>query len=125
MFQTKEQDKTPEEKVSDMEIGNLPDKEFIVMIVKMIQDLRKRIDAQSKKIQEFLNKELKNINNQTDLKNKITGMKTVVEGINSRINETEEWLSELDRMVEITGMEQNQVKRMWSSHLGSAVNKPD
>ena len=108
-----------------MEIGNLPDKDFTVMIVKMIQDLRKRIDAQSKKIQEFLNKEFKNINNQTDLKNKITGMKTVVEGINSRINETEEWLSELDRMVEINGMEQNQVKRMWSSHLGSAVNKPD
>ena len=31
----------PEEKLSDMEIGNLHEKEFRVMIVKMIQELRK------------------------------------------------------------------------------------
>ena len=36
MFQMKEQDKTPEE-LSDVEIGNLPETEFRVMIVKMIQ----------------------------------------------------------------------------------------
>ena len=45
IFQTKEQDKTPEEQLSDVEIGNLPKKEFRVMIVKMIQKLRKRMDA--------------------------------------------------------------------------------
>ena len=28
MFQTKEQDKTPEEELSEMDIGNLPKKEF-------------------------------------------------------------------------------------------------
>ena len=36
----KEQGKTPEEQLSDMEIGNLPKKEFRVMIVKMIQELK-------------------------------------------------------------------------------------
>ena len=36
MFQTKEQDKTPKEQLSEVEIGNLPEKEFRVMIVKMI-----------------------------------------------------------------------------------------
>ena len=40
----KEQDKT--QQLSDVEIGNLPEKVFIVMIVKMIQELRKRTDAQ-------------------------------------------------------------------------------
>ena len=39
VFQMKEQDKTPEE-LSDVEIGNLPEKEFRVMIVKMIQKFR-------------------------------------------------------------------------------------
>ena len=34
----KEQDKIPEER-SDVKIGNLPKKEFRVMIVKMIQEL--------------------------------------------------------------------------------------
>ena len=43
VFQRKEQDKTRKEQVSEAEIGNLPEKEFRVMIVKMIQDLGKRI----------------------------------------------------------------------------------
>ena len=38
MFQTKEQDKTPKE-VSELEIGNLPKKEFRVVIIKMIKNL--------------------------------------------------------------------------------------
>ena len=41
-----------------MEIGNLPEKEFRVMIVKIIQDLRKRMEAQTKKIKEMFNKEV-------------------------------------------------------------------
>ena len=59
MFQMKEQDKTPEEQLSDMEIGNVPKKEFRVMIVKMIQELRKRMDTQSEKLQDVFKKELK------------------------------------------------------------------
>ena len=55
MFQTKEQDKTPEEELSKVEIGNLPKKEFRVVIKKMIKELGRRMDAQSKKL-EVLNK---------------------------------------------------------------------
>ena len=36
----KEQDKTPEKQLNEVETGNLPEKEFTIMIVKMIQDLR-------------------------------------------------------------------------------------
>ena len=44
-----------------MEIDNLPEKEFRIMIVKMIQDLGKRMEAQTKKIQEILkNKQMNN-----------------------------------------------------------------
>ena len=53
----KEQDKTPEDQLSEVETGNLPNKEFRVMIVKMIQELRKRKDAQSEKLQEHFSKE--------------------------------------------------------------------
>ena len=52
----KEQGKTPEEQPSEVEIGNLPEKEFRVMIVKMIQELGKRMDAQSEKLQEDFNR---------------------------------------------------------------------
>ena len=34
----KEQSKTPEKQLNEVEIGNLPEKEFRIMIVKMIQD---------------------------------------------------------------------------------------
>ena len=55
----KEQNKTPEEQVSGTEIDNVHKKEIRVMIIKMIQELGKRIDAQNKKLQAVFNKELK------------------------------------------------------------------
>lgn len=59
----------------------------------------------------FLNKELENIkNNEIELKNTITEMKSTLEGINSRLNE-EEWITELeDRVVEIIMAEQKRKK---------------
>ena len=47
------------------------------------------------------------------MNNTITEMKTTLEGINSRITEAEERISDLeDRMVEFTAVEQNKEKRM-------------
>ena len=42
MFQRKEKDEIPEKQLNEVEIGNLPKKEFRIMIVKMIQDLGKK-----------------------------------------------------------------------------------
>lgn len=43
MFQMEEQDKTSEKKnLTGTEISNFPDKEFKVMVVKMLTDLGKR-----------------------------------------------------------------------------------
>ena len=111
MSQTKEQDKTPEEQLSEVERGNLPEKEVTIIIVKMIQDLRKRMEAQIEKIQEIFNKDLEELKNkQTEMNNTITAMKYTLGGIN-RITEVEEWISGLeDRMVEITAVEQNKEK---------------
>ena len=58
MSQMKEQDKTPEEQLSKVKIGNLLEKEFRIMIVKMIQDLRKRMEARIEKMQKMFNKDL-------------------------------------------------------------------
>ena len=47
------------------------------------------------------------------MSNTITELKTTLEGINSRITETEEQINDLeDRMVEIIATEQNIEKRM-------------
>ena len=52
----KEQDKAPEKQLNEVEIGNLPEKDFRIMIVKMIQDLRKRMEAKIEKMQEMFNR---------------------------------------------------------------------
>ena len=41
MSHMKGQDKPPEKQLNEVEIGNPPEKEFRIMIVKMIQDLGK------------------------------------------------------------------------------------
>ena len=63
MYQMKEQDKTQEKQPNEVEIDNLPEKEFRIMIVKMIQDLGKRKEAKIEKTQEMLNKDLEELRN--------------------------------------------------------------
>ena len=46
-----------------MEIGNLPEKEFKIMTVKMIQDLGKRMEARIEKMKEMFNKDLEELMN--------------------------------------------------------------
>ena len=81
------------------------------MIVRMIQDLGKRMDTQIKK-EEMFKKNLEDLKNmQREMNNSISEMKYTLEGINSKIIEAEELTSEVkDRVVEITAMEKNTKK---------------
>ena len=63
MYQIQEQDKTPEKQLNEVEIGNLPEKEFRIMIVKMIQDFGNRMEAKIEKMQEMFNKDLDELRN--------------------------------------------------------------
>ena len=64
----KEQDKTPEKQLNEMEIGNLPEKEFRIMIMKVIQDLGKTMEAKIEKMQEMFSKDLEELENkQTEM----------------------------------------------------------
>ena len=67
-------------------MDNLPENEFKIMIVKMIQDLRNRMEI----MQEMFTKDLE------ELKNKQTEINNTLEGIDSRITEAEEWISDLE-----------------------------
>ena len=84
-------------------MDNLPENEFRIMIVKMIQDLRNRMEI----MQEMFTKDLE------ELKNKQTEIYKTLEGISSRIIEAEERINDLeDTMVKITATEQNIEKRI-------------
>ena len=105
----KEQTRNTEVQINEEEIGKPPEKEFRIMIVKMIKNLENKME----KIQESINKHLEELKNKhTETNNTITEIKDTLEGINSRISEAEERLSELeDKMVKITSEEQNKVKK--------------
>ena len=108
--QVKEQDKCPPNQTKEEEIGNLSDKEFRIIIVKMIQNLENKLELQInsletriEKMQERFNKDLEEIKkSQYIMNNAINEIKNTLEGTNSRIMEAEDRISEVeDRMVEI------------------------
>ena len=106
----KEQGKNPPDLTNEEEIGSLPEKEFRIMILNMIQNLGNRME----KTQETFNKDPEELKHkQTIMNNTINEIKNSLEGINSRITEAEEWIRDLeDKIVEITTAEQNKEKRM-------------
>ena len=79
--------RTTEVQINEEEIDKLPEKEFRIMIVKMIKTLKNKME----KMQESINKDLEELKNKhTETNNTITEIKNTLEGINSRISEAEE-----------------------------------
>ena len=80
--QVKEHDKCPPNQTKEVEIGSLPEKEFRIMIGKMIRSLENKIELQInsletriEKMQEMFNKDLEEIkNSQSIMNNAITGI---------------------------------------------------
>ena len=59
----KEQDKISEQQLCLVETGNLNEKECRVQTVKMIQDLGKRMEAKTEKMQDMFKKDLEELKN--------------------------------------------------------------
>ena len=82
----KEQTRNTKVQINEEEIGKLPEKEFRIMIVKMVKNLEKKME----KMQESINKGLEELKNKhADTNNTITVIKNTLEGINT-ISEAEE-----------------------------------
>ena len=136
--QVKEQDKCPSNQTKEEEIGNLPDKEFQTMTVKMIQNLEIKMESQInsletriEKMQERFNKDLEEIKkSQYIMNNAINEIKNTLEATNSRITEAGDRISEIeDRMVEINESERKKEKRIKRNEdnletFGTMLNAP-
>ena len=59
--QVKEQDKCPPNQTKEEKIGNLPDKEFQIMIVKMIQNLENKMELQINSLETRIEKMQENL----------------------------------------------------------------
>ena len=76
-----------EVQINEEEIGKLHEKEFRVMIVKIIKNLENRME----KIKKSINKDLEELKNKhTETNNTITEIKNTLEGISGRISAAEE-----------------------------------
>ena len=71
--QVKEHDKCPPNQTKEEETGNLPETEFRIMIVKMIQNLENKMELQINRLetrienmQEMFNKDLEEIKESTN-----------------------------------------------------------
>ena len=85
--QMKGQTRDTEVQVNEEEIGKLPEKEFRIMIVKMIKNFENKME----KMQDSIKKDLEELKNKhAETNNTITEIKNTLEGINSRISEAEE-----------------------------------
>ena len=117
--QVQEHDKCPLNQTKDEEIGSLPEIEFRIMIVKMIQNLENKMELQTnsletriEKMQEMFNKDPEEIK-ESIMNNAISEIKNTLEGNNSRITEAEDRISEVElRMVEINETERKKEKRI-------------
>ena len=73
-----------EVRTNEEETGKLPEKEFRIMIVKMIRNLESKME----KMQESIDKDLEELKNKhTETNNTITEITNTLEGINSRESE--------------------------------------
>ena len=135
--QVKEQDKCPPNQTKEEEIGNLLDKEFQIMIVKMIQNLENKmeleinsLETRIEKMQERFNKDLEEIKkSQYIMNNAINEIKNTLEATKNRITEADERICEVeDRMVEINEAErkkeQRKEMRTTSETSGAMLNAP-
>ena len=85
--QMKEQTRNTEVQINEEETDKLPEKEFRIMIVKIVKNVENKMG----KMQESINKELEELKNKhIETNNTITEIKNTLEGINSRISEAEE-----------------------------------
>ena len=83
----KEQPRNTEVQINEEEIGKLPEKEFRIMLVKILQNFENKME----KMQESINKDLEELEKKhTETNNTITESKNTLEGISSRISEAEE-----------------------------------
>ena len=89
--QIREKEKTPEKQLSDLETINLLEKNFRLIIVKMIEDIGNRLEAKIDDLQQTLSKEIQDLKlKQAEMQNTITEIKNSLEATNSRIQEAEE-----------------------------------
>ena len=82
MAQMKEQIKTPEKELNEMEISNLSDAEFKIMFIRMLEELSEDLSSIKK--------------TQSEMKDSLIEIKDNLQGNNSRMGEAKDQINDLE-----------------------------
>ena len=82
MAQMKEQMKTPEKELNEMEISNLSDAEFKTLVIRMLQKLSEDLSSIKK--------------THSETKNTLIEIKNNLQGNNSRVDEVKNHMNDLE-----------------------------
>ena len=87
----REKEKTPENQLSNEKILSIQEKDFRLLMIRMMQDIGNKLEAKMDNLQETPTKEIQDIKlKQEEIQNIITEIKNSLEAPNSRIQEAEE-----------------------------------
>ena len=87
----REKGKPPENQLSEEEVLSLQEKDFRLLMLKMMQDIGNKLEAMMDNLQETLSKEIQDRKlKQEEIQNAITEIKNSLVAAESRIQEAEE-----------------------------------
>ena len=92
----REKEKPPENQLSDQKILSLQEKDFRLLMLKMMQDIGNKLEAKMDNLQGTLSKEIQDIKLIQEMQNTITEIKNALEAANSGIHEAEGRISEVE-----------------------------
>ena len=84
----KEKEKSPKKELNEMEMSNLSDTELKVIVIRMLNTMKKNIEIIKK--------------DQPEVKNTLSELKNILEGMNSMLDETEDSISNLEDRIKKT-----------------------
>ena len=85
----KEQEKSPEKKLSEIEASKLPDTEFKAMVIRMLKELSENFHSMKPDIETIKR-------NESQMKTTGTEMRNKLEGITGRVDEAKNQISYLE-----------------------------
>ena len=97
MAQMKEQSKTSEKELNEIEISNLSDAEFKTLVIRMLKELSEDLSS-IRKIQ-------------SEMKDTLNEIKDSLQGNNSRVNEGENQINDLEHKEAKTTNQNNKKKK--------------
>ena len=105
----REKEKTPEKQLSEEEILSLQEKDFRLLMVKMIQDIGNKLEAKMDNLQETVNKEIQDIKlKQEEMQNTITEIKKSMRKSRRKLKTTLKQMIMKTQPFKIYGMLQKQ-----------------